>query len=292
LPQDHILPRFYLKNFADEDNKVFLNSTDGLALKNIKSATTILDYYSDSQIQYDFEKKLNRIETKVSGIVKRLAGNQVFLLAESEKRDLFDFIKMTYARSPRGRKLVSEVGGVLKEHEYLEVKSKTQPESFILHRDSLTDEVEVLFDFSQINPNDELDLEVKSVHSHSFERVMNSQPTLYDDFNYELFSVESDLLITGDSAVTIFSDSPIPKGLSGADQIYLPLGSKVGLFCFSKRLKSDNSVSKFNSNLIDILNSKIIQNSRKFLVSHPSNRGAIEKISICQDFTELDVKGF
>jgi hypothetical protein len=281
-----------LKNFADVEKKVFLNSTDGLALRNVKSATTILDYYSECHIQDDFEKKLNRIETKVSGIVMKLAQNKVCLISESEKKDLFDFIKMTYARSPRGRKLVSEVGGVLKEHEFVEARSKNRSEPFILHRDSITEEIEVLFDFSQIDPSDDLDIEVKSVHSHSFERFMNSLPTLYDDFNYELFSVESDLLITGDSAVTIFSDSPIPKGLSGADQIYLPLGSKVGLFCFSKKLKSDNSVSKFNSNLIEILNSKIIQNSRKFLVSHPSNREAIEKISICQDFTELDVKGF
>lgn len=291
MPRDHIIPRFYLKNFSDDSGKVFINSLNGVSLRNVKSAATVLNYYSEKDVEFSFEQKLNRVESKVSNLVKILAMNPNSKLSDTDKANLFQFIKMTHVRSPRGRTLVREVGAVMKFNGYVEVRDSSSGVPYIIHRDSLVSGVEKTFDFEEIDPQNEFDPYVKSAHSLAFERIIDADPLLYQNFNYEFFSTNHNRLITSDSALTIFSDSSTPKGLVGADQIYLPISSRVGLMCFAKNTDGVGTLGDLPYDFSDFLNNTIKSNARKFLISHPTNREEIENFLIDPDKPELSVEG-
>lgn len=251
----------------------------------------MLNYYSENDVDFSFEQKLNRIESNVSPVVKELAINPNIELSDLDKENLFNFIKMSYVRSPRGRKLIREVGAVLKHGGFVEVMDLPSEKPYIVHRDSFEKHMSKTFDFGEFDPSDEIDPNVKAVHSAAFERVMKTMPLLYQEFDFDVFSTENDKLITSDSAAILFSSSMVPTGLAGAEQIYLPISSKVGLMCFRRNSKGARSITDLPFNFVDFLNKIVKSNTRKFLISHPSFRSEIENFKISPDVSELSVDG-
>ena len=288
MPRDHLIPRFYLKNFSDDSGKVFVLSNELKRLINTKRAATSLNYYSDSNIPFDFEKLLNQHESAAAIILNKVLTNLGSNMTDQDCQKLFDFIKLSYIRSPRARKLVTEVGCVLQDHEFVEVFDHTSKSYMVKHRDSISPGASIIFDPKSIDTNDDHNDGIKGIHSNSFQRAMCRYPDLYKMFDFKIFVLENQSLVTSDSFVITFSGDNLSGGLASSSVIYSPLGSNVGLLCFAKEFpESDRNLYEN----VEYLNGLVMKSARKFVVSHPRNRNLIENFEINSELNELDVHG-
>ena len=250
-----------------------------------KSATTILNYYSDGSNYPNFETYLSGIESRASLSVKKLVQRDL-QLTQTEDQFLFEFVIAMSLRSPRSRRLVQDIATIMKNTNFVEVAGSDKPRA--VHRDAITSDDIVLEDFSTVDVNDEFDSQIKNMHYISLQRILDNAKELREIFELKIVEFQRKRLITSDSPVLLFSDSVTHVGFASAHQIYLPISPHIGLF-YSNKMEGKIDIFPTVA-LQEELNGAIIRNARKFLISHVEDRELIEHAGIDSEVGELDIE--
>lgn len=103
--KQHVVPKFYLKGFADDDNKIFQFSmkTEKRCVVDIKDVCT-RNYFYDLGLEknHEFEKKLSSIENRQSEFLQRFLNDirnfKYYYISQDIKFELIDFMVFMYLR--------------------------------------------------------------------------------------------------------------------------------------------------------------------------------------------------
>src|SRR5882672_5038734 len=111
MPQDHYVPRFYLRNFQIPTKRGWIISYQRgrkPSPKAIRSVASIPDFERLSReaegLKHDtISKRLKEIEDNVAPVLARLSEAESLALSTSDWNYICDFVSYLAARGPSGR---------------------------------------------------------------------------------------------------------------------------------------------------------------------------------------------
>ena len=109
--RQHYLPKMYLQNFTNSNNKVWVYNDENKTIKelSIKDTTLIKNFYTietEFGKDYTLEQELSKIETTCAPIIKKLIDGQK--IDEEEKANLSVFIATMQLRTPSSVELIKQ----------------------------------------------------------------------------------------------------------------------------------------------------------------------------------------
>ena len=289
MAKDHLISRFYLKGFANSDNKVFLKDVDKSRQASIKSASVIDSYFSDIAGNDEFENFIAKYESKAAPAFAKIINGSKTAITEAELQSLFEFVCLTFLKSPRARRLAQDVGKIFQITNFVEVRNLINNQNALISRSSLSNDYEILLDLKSSNLDDDRDFLLKDMHMNTVKRIISQAAKLRYDFKLEIVEFRNKKLLTCDSPVVLFSKSRLSTGLAECDQIYFPLARNIGLIY--SRIADGILNDKYIPSVIlqETLNSAISASARKYLVSHPDDSLLLENLRIDAEATEVDI---
>jgi hypothetical protein len=290
VPLDHLVPEFYLRNFGNSQGQVLVKTIDGLVKRNVRSSLVIPDFYSDLEEKRNFEETLQITESRSAPIIQAIVAKGKRFLDEEESLQIFEFVCSLYLRSFRSRNLTSDLAEIMKITNFLEVRNQLDGSTSAKHRESLNASDLVISDFQHVDLMNKSDSKIRSVHFDSYKSALVRATRELKSFNLNFIDFERKRLFTCDSPVVLFSDAGEITNWENAEQIYLPLSSKVAIFCVRKESESSLKDWAPSTVLQEIFNDSIELNCRYGLVAHPADDLLIRDRQIFSNRRELEIE--
>jgi hypothetical protein len=257
--KQHYLPKFYLKNFSEDDKQVcvyHLKSGKGIISPIDSTCQEKYFYGKDSK----FEKGLSDIETYQAQVIKKIIEtSDIEILSLEEQFNLLSFLILQYARTKEAKNTSEKWVEFHVEH-YLKPLMKSHPELKKYRPEEI----------------DRLKITVPNFYKYTMGVALSSIEGIFDLKLLLLINKTEKPLITSDAQVILNNIVKLKKrsmiGLfSPGLQIFCPLTDSIGLLlidplAYKIEISSDSKIDVINEEDIDNLNTLQILNCSEIVI--------------------------
>lgn len=275
----HLIPRFYLKQFA-KNGQVRVTWQPGArsALLSIDDASVRKDFYnvtfSEDGNQYVtdyFERLFAEIEDRAAGALREVVEDDRWPLPEAARDSLTWWIALQFLRGSDMRRSHDNSDASFARIAVGASGIRLLREKMEGHLGRAVGDTELEAEWEEITkPGGPTIRHDPKIHLRTLDRIAPQIAELVDARTWALVRFERQKLLSSDTPVVILGDGMMRSGMANADQVLVPIGRQSALILFLDVPGADFRMRP-NTRIARAMNEAIVYNARQWVVSHPDD---------------------